>query len=74
MNLHVKPSCEEKGSSEVSHAPSHESNFHLKVHMKLQINLFLHMKVLAKTQKRLQLRVHEGLEPTSGFYTMSMTC
>ena len=39
------PSCEEKGSSEASCEPSDGNYYHLKVHLKLQMNLFLHKRL-----------------------------
>ena len=42
------PSCEEKGPSKVSCEHSDENYFHVKVHVKLQMNLFLHKKVQLK--------------------------
>ena len=45
------PASEEKGSSGASHEPSQGSDYLLKVHMKLQLNLFLHIKIYMKVQK-----------------------
>ena len=47
MNLHVK-----NGSSEASDLPGHKSNFHLKVHMQIQMNPFIHIKVQQKVHQK----------------------